>query len=124
MTADRRRFVWINAVLTMLVALALLFAPVAGAQAMSCHERQVYTHPGFEHSSIHRDVHSSLPDGLHTPDHKSCCTVACSFCVVLASTDRTEAPLTVISFFHFAWSDQTGRGLALPPTLGPPRLPV
>jgi len=40
------------------------------------------------------------------------------------SIDRTEAPAATGSFLRFAWGDQTGRGLTLPPTLGPPRLSV
>jgi hypothetical protein len=125
MAADRRRFPWVNAVLTFLVALALLIAPAAGVQAMQCHERPAHGHSGIEHSSVlTKDAHVSLQGGLHTPDHKGCCAVPCGFCVVLASLDRTQTPAATGSFLRFAWGDQTGSGLALPPTLGPPRLPV
>jgi hypothetical protein len=125
MAADRRRFALMNAVLAFLVALALLFAPVAGVHAMQCHERPAHGHSGIEHSSVlTKDAHVSLQGGLHTPDHKGCCAVPCGFCVVLAGMDRTEAPAPTGTFLRFAWGDQTGSGLALPPTLGPPRLPV
>lgn len=125
MAADRRRFAWVNAVLTVLVALALLIAPAAGVQAMQCLEGPVHGHSGLEHSSVlTTDAHVPLQGGLHTPDHKACCAVPCGFCVVLASMDRTEAPAGMGSFFRFAWGDQTGSGLAVPPTLGPPRFPV
>ncbi|NKK71063.1 hypothetical protein GFM13_11895 [Rhizobium leguminosarum bv. viciae] len=125
MAADRRRFAWMNAVLTFLVALALLIAPTAGVQAMQCHERPTHGQTDFDHSSVlTKDAHVPLQGGLHTPDHKACCAVPCGFCIVLASIDRTEAPTATGSFLHLAWGDQTGSGLALPPTLGPPRLPV
>ncbi|APO74486.1 hypothetical protein AM571_CH01662 [Rhizobium etli 8C-3] len=121
--ADSRRFALVNAVLTFLVAFALLFAPAA--QAMQCHERPAHGHSGFEHSSVvTKDAHASLLGGLHTPDHKGCCTVQCGFCIVLTGMVRTQAPATTASSLRFAWGDQIGSGLALPPTLGPPRLPV
>lgn len=124
MATDRRRFAWMNAVLTVLVGLALLFAPTAGVQAMQCHEHSVHEHSGFERSSIQEAVHASVKGGPHIPDHKSCCAVPCGFCVVLTNMDRPEAPAAIGSFLRFAWRDQTGHGLALPPTLGPPRFPV
>ncbi|AYG58923.1 hypothetical protein CCGE525_09000 [Rhizobium jaguaris] len=124
MAADRRRFAWTNAVLTVLVALALLFAPTAGAQAMQCHERPVHGYSRVEHIPTQKDANASLQGGFHTPDHKSCCAVPCGFCIVLTSTERIEVPAPTVSFLRFAWADQSGTGLALPPTLGPPRLPV
>ncbi|MBX4995419.1 hypothetical protein ABID08_005515 [Rhizobium binae] len=125
MAADRRRFAWVNAVLASFVGLAVLLAPVASAQAMRCHEPPAHGQMDLEHSFIlNKNAHISLQGGLHTSDHKACCTIQCGFCVVLASMDRTEVPPATGSFFHFAWGDQTGSGLVLPPTLGPPRLPL
>lgn len=125
MAADRRRFAWMNAVLAFLVALALLLGPAAGLQAMQCHDRPVHGQSDLEHSfDLKKDAHVSLQGGLHTSDHKACCTVQCSFCVVLSGIHRTEAPAAIGSFFRFTWGDQTGSGLAFPPTLGPPRLLV
>ena len=124
MAADRRRFALMIAALTVLVALALLFAPTAGATAMQCRERPIHVHYGVEQSFVQKDVKASLPGSFHTPDHKSCCTVSCGFCVVLMTIDRTEAPAARGSVLHFAWGDQTGSGLSPPPTLGPPRLSV
>jgi uncharacterized membrane protein YhaH (DUF805 family) len=125
MAADRRRFAWMNAVLTFLVALALFFVPAAGLQAMQCHDHQTQGHSSSEQSSVlAKDVHASSPGGFHTPDHKNCCAVQCGFCIVLASADRTEAPAMIGSSLHFVWGNQTGSGLALSPTLGPPRFSV
>ncbi|MBW9055209.1 hypothetical protein [Rhizobium mesosinicum] len=124
MVADHRRFAWLNAMLTVLVALALLFMPAAGVEAMQCHDRPVHAHAGIEHPSIQQDVHASPRGGLHTPGHKSCCAVPCGFCLVLLGVDRAEAPGVMDSSLHFAWADQTGSGLARAPMLGPPRLPV
>lgn len=121
MAAGRRRFAWMNAVLTVLVALAFLFGPTAGAMAMPCHERPDHAHHGVEQTLIHDDASASFQGGHRTPDHKSCCAVSCGFCLVLMSIDRTEAPAATGSFLRFAWGDQTGNGLTLPPTLGPPR---
>ncbi len=123
MAANHRSFAWTNAVLTFLVSLALFLVPAAGVQAMQCHEH--HGHSGSEQSSVLvKDVHASSPASFRTPDHKSCCVVQCGFCIVLASMGRTETPVAIGSFVLFTWGDQTGRGLALPPTLGPPRLPV
>jgi hypothetical protein len=114
-----------NTVLAFLVALAFLLAPAAGVQAMRCHEGPAHGQSDLEHSfGLKKGADVSLQGGFHTSDHKACCTVQCSFCVVLSSIDRTEAPAAIGSFFRFTWGDQTGSGLALPPTLGPPRLPV
>jgi len=124
MAAGRRRFAWMNAVLTVLVALTFLLGPTAGAMAMSCHERPVLAYHGIEQTVLYDDATASLPGGFHTPDHKNCCTVSCGFCIVLMNIDRTESPVTSGSVLHFAWGDQTGSGLTLPPTLGPPRLSV
>lgn len=124
MAADRRRFAWMNAVLTVLVTLALFFAPTAGAMAMQYHEHPDHAHHGVEQTPTHDDASASLQGGHHTPDHKSCCAVSCGLCLVLMNIERTESPATRGSFLHFAWGDQTGSGLTLPPTLGPPRLSV
>ena len=124
MAADHRRFAWMNAVLTVLVTLALVFAPTAGAMAMQCPERPVHAHDRVEHNSIQKDANTSLQGGFHTPGHKSCCAVPCGFCIVLMNIDRTEAPAARGALLRFAWGDQTGRGLTLPPTLGPPRFSV
>ncbi|MBB3352676.1 hypothetical protein FHT70_002609 [Rhizobium sp. BK049] len=125
MTARRRRFAWVNAVLASLVALAVLLAPTAGAQAMQCHERPAHGQTNLEHSFVlNNDAHLTPQGGFHTSDHKACCTVPCGFCVVLATIQRTEDPTATGFFFRFFWSDQTGSGLAPSPTLGPPRRPV
>ncbi|WP_168879257.1 hypothetical protein [Rhizobium sp. P28RR-XV] len=125
MAADRRRFAWMDAMLTLLVALALLFAPVASVQAMACHDRLDHAQQSsFVHSPVLRNTQASSDSGFHTPDHKGCCAVRCAFCVVLAVVDREDAPAAMSSFLRFAWADQTGSGLALPPMLGPPRLSV
>jgi len=124
MVAGRRRFAWMNAVLTVLVALAFSFGPTAGAMAMPCHERSVHEHHGVEQTLTHDDARAPLQGGHHTPDHKSYCAVSCGLCLVLTNIERTESPATRGSVLRFAWSDQTGSGLTLPPTLGPPRLSV
>ncbi|GAA3109025.1 hypothetical protein GCM10010520_61950 [Rhizobium viscosum] len=113
-----------NAVLTVLVTLAILFAPMAGAMAMQCHERPVHTRHGIEQTLIQKDAGTSLQGGLRTPDHKSCCAVSCGFCLVFMNIDKTEAPADRGFFLRFAWGDQIGSGLTLPPMLGPPRLSV
>lgn len=125
MAADRPRFAWMDAMLTLLVALALLFAPVASVQAMACHDRLDHAQQSsFVHSPVLKNTLASSHGHIHTPDHKGCCAFQCAFCIVMAAVDREDAPAVIGSFLHFAWADQTGSGLALPPTLGPPRLPV
>ena len=125
MAADRRRFAWMNAVLTMLVALALLLGPAASVQAMACHDHLDHTQQSsLAYSPILKSTQSSFHGGFHRPDHKGCCAVQCGFCIVMAAVDREDGPAVTGSFLHFAGADQTGSGLALAPPLGPPRFPV
>ncbi|MBY5365069.1 hypothetical protein HFO97_35140 [Rhizobium leguminosarum] len=122
--ADSRRSISVNAVLAFLVAVALLLAPAAGAQAMQCHERPSHGQSGLQHSFLPAtDAHAS-GQGLHTSDHNGCCALQCGFCVVLTRTERTAAPAAIGSFVNFAWGHQTCSGMTVPPPLGPPRRPV
>ncbi|WP_434713145.1 hypothetical protein NMA58_09580 [Rhizobium sp. YTUHZ045] len=123
MGADRCCFDWMNALQAVLVALALLFVPASGVQAMLCHDRSVQEQ--FERSPLYNDAHASRQTGSQAaPDHKACCSVAYGFCIAAILTDRNEAQAAQNSFLPVAWGNQTGSGLASPPTLGPPRFPV
>lgn len=125
MGTDRCKSGWVNAVLTLLVALALLLAPAVSVQAMQCYGDTAREQPGFEHSSVlTKGSQGLLQGGLLTPDHKACCTMSCGFCLVLTCMNRAEALIAASFFLRFAWSDQSGSGMAFPPTLGPPRFPV
>lgn len=125
MAADRRGFAWMNAVLTMLVAFALLLVPAAGMQATPCHEQLDHAqHSSLVQSPVFENAQTLFQGRFHTSDHNGCCVAQCTFCVVLAVVDREDAPAAMGSFLRFAWADQTGSGLALPPMLGPPRLSV
>ncbi|MBY3095141.1 hypothetical protein HFO72_30840 [Rhizobium laguerreae] len=122
--ADSRKSISVNAVLAFLVAVALLLAPAAGAQAMRCHERPSHEQSGLQHSFLPAtDAHAS-GQGLHTSDHNGCCALQCGFCVVLTRTERAAVPAATGSFVKFVWGDQTCGGRTVPPTLGPPRRPV
>ncbi len=124
MAADRRRLAWVNAVLAVLVALTVLFAPTTGVQAMPCQQHMDHGQSGFEYPSVLSDGNSSLQGGLYTFDHKSCCAVPCGFCIILIDMVRTDPPGAMSFYLRFAWGNQTGSSLALSPMLGPPRVPV
>ncbi|WP_082928154.1 hypothetical protein [Rhizobium bangladeshense] len=124
MTADWRKKAGTIAVLTFVVVLAGVFAPVPGVQGMQCHEHPTHDQSGVAHAlALRGDLHAAQC-GFHSFNHVACCAVQCNVCVFTLSIDDTEAPAAIGSFLHFVWGDQTGRGLALPPTLGPPRLPT
>jgi hypothetical protein len=116
----------LNVAMALLVAFALFLAPVASAQAMSCHGHTPHEHLVLAHPSVLTlGDRAFLQGGLHNCDHKSCCVTPCSFSLALICSDRADvAAIAASSFLRFAWVDQTGSGLALPPALDPPRLPV
>lgn len=83
--ADMRQTVqWAKALLAILVAVSMLFAPLAAAQAMPCHDHDghqavVAGSPQFQAESGHVEhQHAS-----HAIDHKACCGSACGFCAVV-----------------------------------------
>ncbi|MBX5221848.1 hypothetical protein [Rhizobium sp. NLR8a] len=127
MAADRCCFDWMSALQAVLIALALLFVPASGLQAMQCHDGSVHdpsVQEQFERSPLHSDAHTWRHTGSQAPDHTACCSAPCGFCIAAVLIDRLEAPAAQSSFLPFAWRNQTGSGLASPPTLGPPRFPV
>ncbi|SCB56663.1 hypothetical protein GA0061105_101496 [Rhizobium aethiopicum] len=119
MAADRCSFDWTKALPAVLVAIALLFVPASGVQAMRCHDRSVEEQ--FERSPLHNHAHVSSQSDFETPDHKACCSGPCGSCTAAVLMDLLEVPAAQVSFLPFA-GNQTGSGLASAPTLGPPRL--
>jgi hypothetical protein len=121
MTTLTRRFGWTNAVLTALIAFALVFAPMAGNRSMPCHDHPAHGKLGIEHAPTLDDAHPLIDGKVPAPAVKTCCSLLCGFHIALAN-ERTETPAVIGAVLRVARGDQTGSGLAPSPTLGPPRL--
>lgn len=112
-----------RALLAFLVAIALLVAPVVSAQAMPCHdlvrhEQATMMVSGEFQAAISGD---GLQGHSHAVDHTLCCSSACASCVVALAAPGTTVPQRIVLTARYAQRDEIVRGLAFPPTLGPPR---
>lgn len=117
---------WVRALLAFLVAVALLVAPVASMQGMPCHDL-VDHEPSTVAGSGHLEVaHSdnALRGHSQAVDHTLCCSSACASCVVAFATAGATVPQRIALTSHYERRDEIVSGLALPPTLGPPRTPA
>lgn len=125
----RHRARWSRAVLALLAALALLVAPLAGAQAMPCHDPAGHQHaapPSLssgQASGLTADHQDRGPERAAV-DHKACCGASCAVCLVVAAREDAAVLQRPAVGKRFESSDQADSGVALQPALGPPRLPV
>ncbi|MBB5753707.1 MAG: hypothetical protein J0I31_04150 [Rhizobiales bacterium] len=114
---------WMRALLAFLVAIALLVAPVASAQAMPCHDLVRHEQTTVVESGQLRAVISG--DGLqghfHAVDHALCCSSVCASCVVALAAPDATVPQRIVLTARYAQRDEIVTGVAFPPTLGPPR---
>lgn len=111
---------------TILVAVALLFAPLANAMSMPCHDQADQAHSAVAESPQHvaASDHDDHPGHSDAVDHGSCCSFACSACVV-AINKASDGSLVLVSVSqHYGRDNQVGHGLAIPPIIGPPRFQV
>ncbi|RJF87483.1 hypothetical protein D3874_11030 [Oleomonas cavernae] len=107
--------------LAVLVAMALLVAPVAAVHARPCLERTSDQH-AVSAEGLQPEVASSrdaAQGDFHTNGHQACCSNACG--VSAPATGDASAIDVVLAGVgqHFARYDQVARGLAIPPTLAP-----
>ena len=114
---------WMRALLAFLVAIALLVAPVASAQAMPCHdlvrhEQATVVESGQPQAAISG---GGLQGHSHAVDHALCCSSACASCVVALAAPGPTVPKRIVLPARYAQRDEIVAGLAFPPTLGPPR---
>ncbi|RTL91466.1 hypothetical protein EJV44_19605 [Ancylobacter aquaticus] len=112
--------------LAFLVAIALLIAPVASAQAMPCHdlvrhEQATIAESGQLQAAIGGD---RLQGHSNAVDHTLCRSSACASCVVAPAAPDATVPERIALTARYAQRDEIVTGLAFPPTLGPPRTPA
>jgi hypothetical protein len=114
-----------QALLAILVAISMLFAPLAAAWAMPCHDFDAHQavaavstqfkaasgHLGHQHAS-------------HAIDHKACCGSACGFCAALIESASLAALDLIATNQRHQQNDSAVSGLALLPALDPPRSQV
>jgi hypothetical protein len=114
-----------QALLAILVAISMFFAPVAGAWAMPVHDFDAYQtvvagSPQFKAASGHLGrQHAS-----HPIDHKACCGSACGFCAALIESASLAALDLIATSQRHQQNDSAINGLALLPALDPPRSQV
>lgn len=121
----RRAEGWLKVLPAMLVAFAMLFAPLANAHPVPCHDdadaayAEGMDDPYPSASGDHADQHSDDP--AQTVDHGKCCSVSCSvYAPVADDVDLHGLNLTFVRQ-QFDLVDQVADGLAVLPGLDPPR---
>ncbi len=119
MGMDGYRLGRVEAWWAILIALALLLVPVAGLRAAPCdgHGRRPVTAMEVVTAPHQGGAHHDMLD-------KACCGTASCSVPLFAPGTTGAAPGATVTGTTFALHDQAGRGLNLPPTLGPPRLPA
>lgn len=125
MRGIRHRAPWSRAVLGLLAALALLFGPMAGAQALPCHDPVGHRRAAavLELSFPIVD-HRDQKEAGAIVDHERCCDASCAVCPAVTAREGTAILQRAPVGSRFGWSDQTGSDIVLPPKLDPPRLPA
>lgn len=123
MTRNRHIVARIRALLTVLVAMALLFAPAVEALAQPCHNFSDITTSLEAHNAAETSQQRDNEHGERGPGYALCCAAFCVPCLpAVGSRDilfsRLETILTLQP------KSETLEGLVLPPTVGPPRIPV
>ncbi|MFG1240577.1 hypothetical protein V5F63_25685 [Xanthobacter autotrophicus DSM 597] len=115
---------WVKVLPAILVAMAMLFAPIASAYSAPCHdEDSAYAaaadHPHQIASPDPADHHSD--ESTQTADHGKCCSV--SYSVYVPVADGADLHVLDLVFVRqpFDLANQAGDGLAVLPGLDPPR---
>lgn len=115
---------WVKVLPAILVALAMLFAPIANAYSAPCHDEDsayavAVDHPHQIASPDPADHHSDEP--TQPADHGKCCSVSCSVYVPVA--DGADLHVLDLTFVRqpFDLANQAADGLAVLPGLDPPR---
>lgn len=123
MVGIRHMAQWARAVLAMLVVMASVVAPGAGAQATPCHDQ-----PGQRHAmpleqpsgpAIHPKDQGAQG---HVPaDLKNCCGTVCGISLAVIGKEKPTLLQRLTALSRLEWSDQAGNSVVFPPALGPPR---
>lgn len=119
MVGDGYRMSRAEAWWAILIAVALLFVPMAGLRAAPCDDH------GHRPTSAVEAIAGSHQGGIHHDMlDKGCCGTASCGVSLFAPGNTGAPPRATVTGATFTLNDQAGRGLTLPPTLGPPRLPA
>ena len=109
----------------MLVAAAMLLAPLAHAMPMQCHDHaEDAQHVVDGHGAAVADHHDEYDGKAQMTDHGACCDLACSvWGIAIGSADAAIQHLKSLGHYPLP-SDRVFAGLAVPPGLDPPRFPI
>ncbi len=116
---------WVKVLPAILVAMAMLFGPIASAYSAPCHDdgdpayAAAADHPHQVASPDPADHHPDEP--TQTADHGKCCSVSCSVYVPVANGVDLHVLDLVFVRQPFDLANQAGDGLAVLPGLDPPR---
>lgn len=105
-----------SALLAILVAMALLVAPIAGAWAANC---PAHDDTGAITQSQSR--HLGVAPAHRLLDHKACCAGVCCGGIVMLETATIAFVYPRAAVQHHLTVPPAISGLVFPPTLGPPR---
>ncbi|MFG1423162.1 hypothetical protein V5F77_23200 [Xanthobacter sp. DSM 24535] len=110
-----------------LVAAAMLLAPLAQAMPVQCHdhaEDAQHATIADGHGAAVADHHDEHDGTAQMTDHGACCELASSIWgIAIGSTDTAIQHLKSLGH-HPLPSDRVFPGLAVPPGLHPPRFPI
>ncbi|MEP9380206.1 hypothetical protein ABLE91_26110 [Aquabacter sp. CN5-332] len=122
MIGFRRAIGHVKLLSAMLVAAAMLLAPVAHAMPVECHDHAEDAPP---HAAVADDHGAAVADDhdgkVGMTDHGACCDLACSVWSITVQTE--DGAILHLKFLghHPLPSDRVFAGLAVPPGLDPPR---
>ncbi|MFG1315572.1 hypothetical protein [Xanthobacter autotrophicus] len=127
MVKFRRPKGWARVLPAILVAVAMLFAPLAGAMPMPCHDHDetilvlglddgqaLSSRNGMDHTDTSSD----------SADHGRCCSLSCGVSVLVKDGVDLEVRHLTFSRTRLNLADQLDDGLAVSPGLDPPRFQV
>lgn len=115
---------WARVLPSILVAVAMLFAPLTGAMPMPCHDHD----EAAQASHLNDGPSVSAWDEADHPDapsdsagHGKCCSLSCRTYVLVEDGVELEGRHLTLSRPRFSLADQIGDGVAVAPGLDPPR---
>jgi len=120
----RRKVGWARVLPAILVAVALLFAPLAGAMPMPCHDHDetvlaLDLHDGQTLSSWNGMDHTETSSDA--VDHGKCCSLTCGISVLVKDGVDLEVRHLTFNRARLNLADQFDDGQAVSPGLDPPR---
>lgn len=111
----------------MLVAGAMLLAPLAHAMPVQCHDRAEPAHAEAvegHHAAVVDDHHDDHDAKVQMVDHGTCCDLACVVWGLAIGNEVWVALQLTYLGHHLLPEDPIFAGLAVPPGLDPPRFSI